>query len=93
MNYGTNLGIYQRDLTGYEDILDSGEPKFRQQCTHLPQMFNQNSPETMMVHVRGSRRDSIICKRKVEKVNTKPEGFKNGGHAAYPSGEYIAHSQ
>lgn len=72
------MGIYQRDLTGYEETPIAENRNFGKQCINC-HTFNQNSPETMMVHVRGKSGGTLICKNgKVEKVNTKPEGFKNG---------------
>ena len=46
------MGIYQRDLTGYEETPIAENRNFGKQCINC-HTFNQNSPETMMVHVRG----------------------------------------
>lgn len=88
------MGIYQRDLTSYDETAIAENRSFEKQCINC-HTFNRNSPETMMMHVRGKSGGTLISKNgRVEKVNTKPEGFKNGGTYAawHPSGRYIAFS-
>lgn len=88
------MGIYQRNLTNYEETAIGENRSFDKQCINC-HTFNQNSPDTMMIHVRGKSGGTLISKNgKVKKVNTKPEGFKNGGTYAawHPSGRYIAFS-
>lgn len=88
------MGIYQRNLTDYEETAIAENRSFDKQCINC-HTFNQNSPETMMVHVRGKSGGTLISKSgQVKKVNTKPAGFKNGGTYAawHPSGRYIAFS-
>lgn len=88
------MGIYQRNLTDYEETAIAENRSFDKQCINC-HTFNQNSPETMMVHVRGKSGGTLISKNgQVKKVNTKPAGFKNGGTYAawHPSGRYIAFS-
>lgn len=88
------MGIYQRNLTNYEETPIAENKAFEKQCINC-HTFNRNSPETMMIHVRGKSGGTLISKNgKVEKVNTKPEGAKNGGTYAawHPSGRYIAFS-
>ena len=88
------MGIYQRNLTNYEETAIAENRSFGKQCINC-HTFCQNSPQTMMVHVRGKSGGTLIAKNgKVKKVDTKPEGFKNGGTYAawHPSGRYIAFS-
>lgn len=88
------MGIYQRNLTNYEETAIAENRSFGKQCINC-HTFNQNSPETMMVHVRGKSGGTLIAKNgKVKKIDTKPEGFKNSGTYAawHPSGRYIAFS-
>lgn len=88
------MGIYQRNLTNYEETAIAENRSFDKQCINC-HTFNQNSPETMMMHVRGKSGGTLISKNgQVKKVNTKPAGFKNGGTYAawHPSGRYIAFS-
>ena len=89
------MGIYQRDLTSYDETAIAENRSFDKQCINC-HTFNRNSPETMMVHVRGKSGGTLIAKNgHVKKVNTKPEGFKNGGTYAawHPSRRFIALSK
>ena len=88
------MGSYQRNLTNFEETPIAENKAFEKQCINC-HTFNRNSPETMMIHVRGKSGGTLISKNgKVEKVNTKPEGAKNGGTYAawHPTGRYIAFS-
>lgn len=86
------MGIYQRDLTSFRETAVLRNRDFSKQCVNC-HSFASNSPENMMVHIRGKQGGTLIYKNgKVEKVNPKAEGMKNG--AAYPAwspdGRYIA---
>lgn len=88
------MGIYQRNLTNYEETAIAENRSFDKQCINC-HTFNRNSPDTMMIHVRGKSGGTLISKNgQVKKVNTKPKGFKNGGTYAawHPSGRYLAFS-
>lgn len=88
------MGIYQRDLTSYEEIPIAENREFEKQCINC-HTFNQNSSKTMMVHVRGKQGGTLIYRGgQWEKVNPKPEGYKHGATypAWHPSGKYIAFS-
>lgn len=88
------MGIYQRDLTNYEETPILENKSIDKQCINC-HTFNKNSPNTMMMHVRGKSGGTIIYKNgKAEKVNTRPSGFANAGTYAswHPSGDYIAFS-
>lgn len=88
------MGIYQRDLASYRQTAILANRDFGKQCVNC-HTFNQNSPDRMMVHVRGKQGGTLVCTDgKVEKVNPKPQSFKHGATypAWHPSGKYIAYS-
>lgn len=89
------MGIYQRDLTSYKQTAILANRDFGKQCVNC-HTFNQNSPDRMMVHIRGKQGGTLIyTDGKVEKVNPKPESFKHGATypAWHPSGKYLAYSE
>ncbi len=88
------MGIYQRDLTTYEEnpIIDNNEDKSNCMNCHT---FCLNDPKSMMFHIRGHNGGTIIARNKnIEKVNVKKAGMNNGGTYAawHPGGRYIAFS-
>lgn len=88
------MGIYQRNLTTYEQIAVMENKDFGKQCLNC-HTFNGNSPQTMMLHVRGEQGGTLICHNgKVEKVNPKPQEYAHGATypSWHPSGKYIAFS-
>ena len=88
------MGIYQRDLTSYKEIAIAANREFGNQCVNC-HSFAGHSPETMMLHIRGEQGGTLIYRNnKVEKVNPKPEDFKNGATypAWHPEGRYLAYS-
>lgn len=88
------MGIYQRDLTSYDETPLIENKELEKGCVNC-HTFSRNSPENMMIHVRGKLGGTIIKHGdKITKVNVKGEGMPNGGaYAAYhPSGKYIAFS-
>lgn len=91
----SEMGIYQRDLTGYEQCPILENKDFDIQCVNCHN-FSANNPEKgMMVHVRGKQGGTLVSKGgQVEKVNSRMEGLEHG--ATYPSwtrdGRYIAFS-
>ena len=57
--------------------------------------FAKNSPETMMLHIRGKSGGTFVYRNgKVEKINARMQGMNNAGTYAawHPSGRYIAFS-
>lgn len=88
------MGIYQRNLTTYEEIPvieNNSDPSACMNC----HTFCRNNPETFMLHVRGSNSGTLIVRNgEVEKVEVKEAGMKNrGAYAAWhPEGRYIAYS-
>lgn len=88
------MGIYQRDLTSYEERAIIENSTLDKQCVNC-HTFNRNSPEDMMFHIRGKSGGTVIRhKGTTKKVTVKPQGSKNGGTYAawHPSGRFIAFS-
>lgn len=88
------MGIFQRDLTSYEQTAIADNRDFDGQCVNCHN-FTNNSPETMMLHIRGKDGGTLIYKDgKVEKVNLSPDGYRNGSTypSWHPSARYIAFS-
>lgn len=86
------MGIYQRDLSSYEETPIVENRNFNKQCVNC-HTFNQQSPDDMMMHIRGKQGGTLVQHNgKMEKVNPKAEGFKHGPtySAWHPSGKYIA---
>lgn len=88
------MGIYQRDLSSYEETPVVENRNFGKQCVNC-HTFNAQSPDEMMMHIRGAQGGTLVRRKgKLEKVNPKAEGFKYGPTYAswHPSGKYIAFS-
>ena len=88
------MGVYQRDLSSYEETPIVENRNFGLQCVNC-HTFNAQSPEDMMMHIRGAQGGTLIQHNgKIEKVNPKAEGFKYGPTYSswHPSGKYIAFS-
>ncbi|MDE6652676.1 MAG: cytochrome C biosynthesis protein [Paramuribaculum sp.] len=88
------MGIYQRNLTDYEQIAVLENNDIDQQCVNC-HSFAGGAPETMMIHVRGKQGGTLIRKDgKTVKVNPKCPGLENGSTypAWHPSGKFIAFS-
>lgn len=88
------MGIYQRDLTSYEETPILENKSNESECMNC-HTFCRNDPETMMIHIRGKAGGTIITRNgKVDKVNVKKEEMNNGGTYAawHPEGRYIAYS-
>ena len=86
------MGIYQRDLSSYEETAIVENKNFSKQCVNC-HTFNNQSPDDMMLHIRGSQGGTLIQHNgKLEKVNPKAEGFKYGPTYSswHPSGKYLA---
>lgn len=86
------MGIYQRDLTTYEQVPIVENRDFGKQCVNC-HTFNRNSAETMMLHIRGKQGGTLIYRdNQIKKVNPKPEDFGNGATypSWHPSGKLIA---
>lgn len=88
------MGIYQRHLENYKETSIVENSSTGGQCMNC-HTFKKNSPETMMLHVRGKQGGTIVYnKGKLKKINTKATGLKNTGTYAswHPSGRFIAFS-
>lgn len=88
------MGIYQRDLSSYDETPIVENRNFGKQCVNC-HTFNGQSPDDMMMHIRGAQGGTLIYHNgKLEKVNPKSEGFKYGPTYAswHPSGKFIAFS-
>lgn len=90
----SEIGIYQRDLSSYTETAIVENRDFENQCVNC-HTFAKNSPETMMMHIRGKQGGTLISRHgNVEKVDPNPGTFSNGATYAawHPSGKYIAFS-
>lgn len=88
------MGIYQRDLTSYEETPIIENESIEKGCLNC-HTFCKNSPETMMVHVRGELGGTIVCRQgHINKLEVKTPDMKNGGTYAawHPGGRYLAYS-
>ncbi len=89
------IGIYQRNLSNYTETPILENRKFgKRQCVNC-HSFAGNSPQTMMVHMRGENGGTLIhADGKTEKIKSVPQGAAQGATYAcwHPSGNYIAFS-
>lgn len=88
------MGIYQRNLTDYEQVAVLENNDIDQQCVNC-HSFAGGAPETMMLHVRGKQGGTLIRRDgKTVKVNPKCPGLENGATypSWHPSGNFIAFS-
>lgn len=88
------MGIYQRNLTNYEQEVVLENNSIDKQCVNC-HSFSKNAPETMMIHVRGKQGGTLIRKDgTTTKVNPKCPGLENGATypSWHPSGRFIAYS-
>ncbi|MCH3981692.1 MAG: cytochrome C biosynthesis protein [Prevotella sp.] len=88
------MGIYQRDLTSFEQTPIVENRNFGKMCVNCHN-FADHNPDTMMLHVRGKLGGTMIVNGdQVKKVTPNPASFAHG--ATYPSwrpgGRYIAYS-
>ena len=93
--FWSEMGICQRHLGSYkETTIVNNTSLGDNQCMNC-HTFAKNSPETMMLHIRGKSGGTIVYSNgQIKKVDTKREGQKNAGTYAswHPSGRYIAFS-
>ncbi|MDL2282221.1 cytochrome C biosynthesis protein, partial [Parabacteroides sp. OttesenSCG-928-G06] len=86
------MGIYQRDLTSYKVTPVIENKEVDKGCVNC-HTFTQNSPETMMLHIRGTQGGTLIRRNgKSDKVSIKDIENKNPGTYAawHPGGRYLA---
>lgn len=91
----TAIGIYERNLSNYDQkpILENKD--FDQQCINCHNFSSNNPEQGMMIHVRGAQGGTLISRGgKVEKINSRFAGANHG--ATYPGwsrdGRFIAFS-
>ena len=88
------MGIYGRDVTSFKERPLIENKSVYNNCMNC-HSFNQNSPETYMLHIRGDRGGTIIYKDgKVKKVNVKTKDMMSAGvyPSWHPNGRFIAYS-
>jgi hypothetical protein len=89
------MGIYQRDLTSYEQTPILENKDFSIQCVNCHN-YSANRPDRgMMVHVRGPQGGTLIDHGgATEKINARFTGMAHGAtYPAYaPNGRFIAFS-
>ena len=88
------MGIYQRNLTNYDETPILENRDFGKQCINC-HTFRQNSTRDFMLHVRGKNGGTLISHDgKVKKVAPKCPTVKMGATYAgwHPSGQFIAFS-
>lgn len=90
-----SIGIYERNLTNYDQkpILENKD--FDRQCINCHNFSAGNPEQGLMIHVRGPQGGTLISRNgKVEKINSKFNGSNHG--ATYPgwspNGRFIAFS-
>lgn len=88
------MGIYQRDLTSYKETPLIENQSIENGCLNC-HTFCKNSPETMMIHVRGKAGGTLICRQgNIDRTEVKAPGMNNSGTYAawHPGGRYLAFS-
>lgn len=88
------MGIYQRNLSNFEESPIVENKAFGKQCVNC-HTFCKNSPQTMMLHVRGKDGGTLIYRNgRIEKIKSTPQGSPMGATYAgwHPGGRYIAFS-
>lgn len=88
------LGIYQRDVTSFDERLVVGNHSNTQTCLNCHSMPG-HSADKMMFHARGANGGTYIYKNgKLTKVNIEKIGLKKGASYPiwHPAGKLIAFS-
>lgn len=88
------MGIYQRDLTSYEETPLIENQSIEKGCLNC-HTFCRNSPETMMIHIRGELGGTLIYRKgTINRTEVKAPGMGNSGAYAswHPGGRYLAFS-
>lgn len=88
------MGIYQRDLTSYREIPLIENQSIEKGCLNC-HTFCKNSPETMMIHIRGEVGGTLVYRQgNISRLDVKTPEMKNGGTYAawHPGGRYLAFS-
>lgn len=88
------MGIYQRDLTSYQEIPLIENQSIEKGCLNC-HTFCKNSPETMMIHIRGKVGGTLVYRQgNISRLDVKTPEMENGGTYAawHPEGRYLAFS-
>ncbi|WP_293710215.1 cytochrome C biosynthesis protein [uncultured Parabacteroides sp.] len=88
------MGIYQRDLTSYDETPVIENQSVENGCLNC-HTFCKNSPETMMIHIRGKAGGTLVRRQEtINKTEVKAPGMNNSGTYAswHPGGRYLAFS-
>jgi len=91
---GGNIGIYQRDISTFDEFPILAESAVPGQCMNC-HVANKTSSATYNMQVRGSHGGTMIVdKGKMRWINTKTDSTKANTSYAYwhPSGDYSAFS-
>lgn len=86
------MGIYQRDLTSYTETPVLENRRFGKQCVNC-HTFLHNSPDTMMLHVRGAHGGTVVCRDgKTTRLRIDNTVARHGATypAWHPSGRFLA---
>lgn len=81
------MSIYQRDLTSYRETPLIENESIENGCLNC-HTFCKNSPETMMIHIRGKAGGTLVYRQgNISKQDVKIPEMKNGGtYAAWHPG-------
>ena len=88
------MGIYQRDLTSFRETVIVENKSLKKGCVNC-HTFCHNSPDTMLLHIRGEMGGTVIRRGgSTIKTDTKTADINNRGPYAawHPSGRFIAYS-
>ena len=88
------MGIYQRNLTSYKQEAVVENKSLETGCVNC-HTFSKNSPETMLLHIRGAVGGTVIVRNgKTIKTDMKVKDMNSRGTypSWHPSGNFIAFS-
>lgn len=88
------MGVYQRDLTSYKETPLIENQSIEEGCLNC-HTFCKNSPETMMIHIRGKAGGTLIRRQgNIDRIEVKAHEMANSGAYAswHPEGRYLAFS-
>jgi hypothetical protein len=94
-NTYATMGIYQRDLSTYEETCIIHSREFDGGCVNC-HTFHQNDPERMLLHIRGSKGLAMLLARGGRAVKVDTRTAWSAAPAAYsswhPNGQLVAFS-
>ncbi len=89
-----DMGIYQRNIENFDESPIIHNRATEGKCMNC-HSFNQNNPQSMMMHLRGGESSGTLIARdgQMRKVNTATDFNRAGAYPAWhPSGKLIAFS-